>query len=73
MSLKIAKLHPMFCGDVANVDLSKPIDQASLEGIEAALDEYAVLISTAPSYRKKPRLPLPSARAARESERCAGD
>jgi alpha-ketoglutarate-dependent 2,4-dichlorophenoxyacetate dioxygenase len=48
MPLKIAKLHPMFCGDVVSVDLSKPVDQASFEEIQAALDEYAVLIFHGP-------------------------
>jgi alpha-ketoglutarate-dependent 2,4-dichlorophenoxyacetate dioxygenase len=44
MPVQIAKLHPMFGGDVVNVDLSKPLDQAAMDKIQAALDKYAVLI-----------------------------
>jgi alpha-ketoglutarate-dependent 2,4-dichlorophenoxyacetate dioxygenase len=44
MSLQIAKLHPMFGGDVTNLELSKPLDQAAMDEIQAALDKYAVLI-----------------------------
>jgi alpha-ketoglutarate-dependent 2,4-dichlorophenoxyacetate dioxygenase len=56
MSLKIAKLHPMFGGDVANVDLSKPVDQASLEEIQAALDKYAVLIFHGPKLPEETQI-----------------
>jgi alpha-ketoglutarate-dependent 2,4-dichlorophenoxyacetate dioxygenase len=44
MSLQIAKLHPMFGGDVTNLELSKPLDQAAMDEIQALLDKYAVLI-----------------------------
>jgi alpha-ketoglutarate-dependent 2,4-dichlorophenoxyacetate dioxygenase len=44
MSLQIAKLHPMFGGDATNLELSKPLEQAAMDQIQAALDKYAVLI-----------------------------
>jgi alpha-ketoglutarate-dependent 2,4-dichlorophenoxyacetate dioxygenase len=44
MLVQIAKLHPMFGGDVTNLELSKPLDQAAMDEIQAALDKYAVLI-----------------------------
>ncbi len=56
MSLKLAKLHQMFGGDVANVDLSKPIDQAGLDGIQAALDTYAVLIFHGPKLSEEEQI-----------------
>jgi alpha-ketoglutarate-dependent 2,4-dichlorophenoxyacetate dioxygenase len=56
MSLKIAKLHPMFGGDVADVDLSRPVDQASLEEIQAALDKYAVLIFHGPKLAEETQI-----------------
>jgi alpha-ketoglutarate-dependent 2,4-dichlorophenoxyacetate dioxygenase len=56
MSLKIAKLHPMFGADVGNVDLSKPVDQASLEEIQAALDKYAILIFHGPKLREETQI-----------------
>jgi hypothetical protein len=31
VSLQIAKLHPLFGGDVTNVDLSKPIEQHGID------------------------------------------
>jgi alpha-ketoglutarate-dependent 2,4-dichlorophenoxyacetate dioxygenase len=34
----------MFGGDVTNLELSKPLDQAAMDEIQAALDKYAVLI-----------------------------
>jgi alpha-ketoglutarate-dependent 2,4-dichlorophenoxyacetate dioxygenase len=56
VALKIAKLHPVFGGDVANVDLSKPVDQASLEEIQAALDKYAVLIFHGPKLAEETQI-----------------
>jgi alpha-ketoglutarate-dependent 2,4-dichlorophenoxyacetate dioxygenase len=44
MPVQIAKLHPMFGGDVTNLELSKSLDQAAMDEIQAALDKYAVLI-----------------------------
>ena len=40
MLLQIEKLHPLFGAEVGNIDLSKPIDQAGIDAIQAALDKY---------------------------------
>jgi alpha-ketoglutarate-dependent 2,4-dichlorophenoxyacetate dioxygenase len=56
MSLEVTKLHPMFCGDVTNVDLSKPVDQAMLEEIQAALDQYSVLIFHGPKLSEETQI-----------------
>jgi alpha-ketoglutarate-dependent 2,4-dichlorophenoxyacetate dioxygenase len=56
MSLKIVKLHPMFGGNVADIDLSRPVDQASLEEIQAALDTYAVLIFHGPKLLEETQI-----------------
>jgi alpha-ketoglutarate-dependent 2,4-dichlorophenoxyacetate dioxygenase len=44
MALTIRKLHPLFVGEVTGVDLTQPLDSAEAQAIEAAMDEYAVLV-----------------------------
>ena len=44
MSVTIRPLHPVFVGEVAGVDCSKPIGAAEVRAIEAGMDEYAVLV-----------------------------
>src|SRR5258708_38348970 len=56
VSLQIAKLHPIFGGDVGNVDLSKPIDQAGIDAIQASLDQYAVLIFHGPQLTEEAQI-----------------
>lgn len=56
MSLQVAKLHPLFGGDVTNVDLSKPLDQAGINAIQAALDQYAVLIFHGPKLTEEDQI-----------------
>ena len=56
MSLQVEKLHPLFCGDVAKVDLSAPIDQAGIDAIQAALDKYAVLIFHGPKLTEEDQI-----------------
>lgn len=56
MSLQVAKLHPLFGGDVTNVDLSKPLDEAGFSAIQAALDEYAVLIFHGPKLTEEDQI-----------------
>jgi alpha-ketoglutarate-dependent 2,4-dichlorophenoxyacetate dioxygenase len=48
MALQITELHPMFGGDVTNLDLSKPLGQEQFDEIQAALDQYAVLVFHGP-------------------------
>jgi alpha-ketoglutarate-dependent 2,4-dichlorophenoxyacetate dioxygenase len=44
MALTIRKLHPLFAGEVTGVDLTKPLTGDEALAIEAAMDEYAVLV-----------------------------
>src|SRR5882757_3971337 len=44
MALTIRKLHPLFAGEVTGVDLTRPLGSAEASAIEAAMDEYAVLV-----------------------------
>ena len=42
--MEIRQLHPLFAGEVSGIDLSRPVDDATRDGIVAALDRYAVLV-----------------------------
>ena len=44
MSLRIEPLHPDFVATVSGVDLSKPLDKATVREIEEAIYKYAVLV-----------------------------
>lgn len=44
MSLQVEQLHPLFAGEASGVDLSKPLDQATVDAIDAAMNEYSVLV-----------------------------
>ena len=44
MSLHLRPLHPLFAAEATGVDLRAPPDAATLAGIVAALDRYAVLV-----------------------------
>jgi alpha-ketoglutarate-dependent 2,4-dichlorophenoxyacetate dioxygenase len=44
MALTIRKLHPLFVGEVTGVDLTRPLGSMEAQAIEAAMDEYAVLV-----------------------------
>jgi alpha-ketoglutarate-dependent 2,4-dichlorophenoxyacetate dioxygenase len=44
MALTIRKLHPLFAGEVTGVDLTRPLGGMEAQAIEAAMDEYAVLV-----------------------------
>jgi alpha-ketoglutarate-dependent 2,4-dichlorophenoxyacetate dioxygenase len=44
MALTIRKLHPLFAGEVTGVDLTRPLGSTEASAIEAAMDEYAVLV-----------------------------
>src|SRR2546430_12128113 len=44
MALTIRKLHPLFAGEVTGVDLTRPLSSAEASAIEAAMDQYAVLV-----------------------------
>ena len=43
-TLTLSPLHPVFVTEVQGLDLRQPIDSAAAAAIEAALDEFAVLV-----------------------------
>ena len=44
MSLSIRQIHPVFVGEVSEVDLRKPLTRSEAADIEAAMDRYGVLV-----------------------------
>ena len=44
MSISITPLHPRFAARVSGIDLSRPVDPDDFVAIQAALDQYAVLV-----------------------------
>ena len=44
MTVSIRQLHPLFVGEVAGVDLRRPLDADEVAAIEAGMDRYAVLV-----------------------------
>jgi alpha-ketoglutarate-dependent 2,4-dichlorophenoxyacetate dioxygenase len=44
MSVTIRQLHPHFVGEVAGVDLTRPLTRQEADAVEAGMDKYAVLI-----------------------------
>ncbi|MGY6710646.1 MAG: TauD/TfdA dioxygenase family protein [Rhizobiaceae bacterium] len=44
MTLTIKQLHKHFVGEVAGVDLSQPLEAATIDEINRAMDTYAVLV-----------------------------
>lgn len=44
MPVTIRQIHPVFVGEVAGVDLRRPLDRDEVAAIEAGMDRYAVLV-----------------------------
>ena len=44
MSIDVRQLHPRFVGEVSGVDLGRPIDDATLAVVQAAIARHAVLV-----------------------------
>jgi alpha-ketoglutarate-dependent 2,4-dichlorophenoxyacetate dioxygenase len=44
MQVEIRPLHPVFAGEVAGVDCTKPLTADAVAAIEAGMDKYAVLV-----------------------------
>jgi len=44
MAISVRQLHPLFAAEIDGVDLGKPLDQATVADLVAALDRYAVLV-----------------------------
>ncbi|HEX2943187.1 MAG TPA: TauD/TfdA family dioxygenase [Rhodopila sp.] len=49
MTVSISPLHPLLAARVSGVDLSQPVDPADFATIQAALDQYAVLVFQGPT------------------------
>jgi alpha-ketoglutarate-dependent 2,4-dichlorophenoxyacetate dioxygenase len=44
MALNLEPLHPLFAAQASGLDLKAPLDQATIAAIDAAMDQYAVLV-----------------------------
>jgi len=44
MTLTVRKLHTLFAGEMAGIDISKPLDVSARDAVVAALDAHAVLV-----------------------------
>ena len=44
MTLSITPLHPLFAAEASGVDLRRPLDAATIDAIDAAMDKVAVLV-----------------------------
>src|ERR1700676_1903872 len=44
MAVSIRQIHPVFVGEVSEVDLRQPLSPDEVTGIEAGMDRYAVLV-----------------------------
>ena len=44
MTISIRQIHPVFVGEVAGVDLRRPLAADEVAAIEAGMDQYAVLV-----------------------------
>ncbi|MAN79138.1 MAG: 2,4-dichlorophenoxyacetate dioxygenase, partial [Magnetovibrio sp.] len=49
MAVTVKQLHPLFVGEIQNVDLSQPMDDAAFAEIQDAIDTNAVLIFHGPT------------------------
>ena len=44
MSLKLQALHPVFAAEASGIDLTQPLSSANLHAINAAMNQYGVLV-----------------------------
>jgi alpha-ketoglutarate-dependent 2,4-dichlorophenoxyacetate dioxygenase len=44
MSLSICQAHPVFAGEVSDIDISQKLSQEQVAALEAGMDRYAVLV-----------------------------
>ncbi len=44
MALTLKPLHPLFAAEAGGVDLKQPQDERTIQAIDAAMDQYAVLV-----------------------------
>jgi alpha-ketoglutarate-dependent 2,4-dichlorophenoxyacetate dioxygenase len=44
MALTLKPLHPLFAAEASGVDMRRPLDDATIAAIDAAMDRYALLV-----------------------------
>ena len=44
MSVTIRQIHPVFMGEVSDIDIARPLSPDQVKAIEAGMDRYAVLV-----------------------------
>jgi len=44
MSIAIRQIHPVFMGEVSDIDIARPLSPDQVKAIEAGMDRYAVLV-----------------------------
>ena len=44
MSLQLKPLHPLFAAEASGIDISQPLSDAEIKQINAAMNQYAVLV-----------------------------
>ena len=44
MAISIRQIHPVFVGEVAGADLTRPLAKQEVAAIEAGMDRYGVLV-----------------------------
>jgi alpha-ketoglutarate-dependent 2,4-dichlorophenoxyacetate dioxygenase len=44
MTIAVRQLHPLYVGEVSGVDVSRPLDSATVRALVEAIDRYAVLV-----------------------------
>ncbi len=44
MTVSIRPLHPLFCGEVSGIDMTRDLTSEEVAAVEAGMDEYAVLV-----------------------------
>jgi alpha-ketoglutarate-dependent 2,4-dichlorophenoxyacetate dioxygenase len=42
--MKIRQIHPVFVGEVSDIDITRPLSPAEVEAIDAGMNEHAVLV-----------------------------
>jgi alpha-ketoglutarate-dependent 2,4-dichlorophenoxyacetate dioxygenase len=42
--MKIRQIHPVFVGEVSEVDITRPLSATEVAGIDAGMNEHAVLV-----------------------------
>lgn len=68
MTAIVTKLHPMFVAGFAGLDLSRPIDDATFDGIQSALDIHAVGIFQGPPLAEEEQVSFASRFGALEQQ-----